>query len=176
MSFFIVDELFWLELISIVQEIYWNLQSSFPSTLAHQVSFQCAEDGPLIGSTLVTWAWTFSCSVGNVFFYRCQVMTCFVPVEWAIDDWYFMWLRSTFGTAMIQTWQPSDSYDSTPSSTNLSCGSHVYLSFVWFSGPYPRRSLCWLRVSFFPFGLTTIFISESFSFTLGLTTCIDKVD
>lgn len=31
-----------------------NLPASYPSTLAHQVSFQCAEDGPLIGSTLVT--------------------------------------------------------------------------------------------------------------------------
>ena len=31
-----------------------NLPTSYPSTLAHQVSFQCAEDGPLIGSTLVT--------------------------------------------------------------------------------------------------------------------------
>ena len=41
-------------LIGIDSNCSGNLPSSYPSTLAHQVSFQCEEDGPLIGSTLVT--------------------------------------------------------------------------------------------------------------------------
>ena len=63
-----------------------NLPTSYPSTLAHQVSFQCAEDGPLIGSTLVTWALTFSCSVG--FVWQCDVFFTYVKL------WHVLWRLS----------------------------------------------------------------------------------
>lgn len=75
-----------------------NLPSSYPSTLVHQVSFQCAEDGPLIGSTLVTWASYFSCSVDfvwqcDVFFSQMSSYDMFCD-DWVSDLWLIVYVTT----------------------------------------------------------------------------------
>ena len=96
---------------------------SYSSSLAHQVSFQCAEDGPLIGSTLVTWTLTFSCSLGFV----CgDAMFCLDVKLWHVlcGSKRLLHLRT------IHIWHSYGFKHGNLSWRSLLC---------WFSGPYPGR-------------------------------------